>query len=415
MRACGMSRLRPRWLMLLVLGGAIASGALPAGADETGLPKTVAEAVALEQSTALPITAFYDTPATLASTRPGDLLRQEAFSGYALPPGASAVRILYHSVAPDGADVATSGVVLVPAGRPPAGGWPVIAWAHGTSGVARHCAPSAMSDVYYGGLGLSEMLEAGFAVVATDYHGLGTEGAHRYMDKAAQALDVIHSLPAARAAVPSLGRSWVVDGHSQGGAAAWGVAEMQTKLDDPGYLGAVSVAGATHLARLATHPREAMGGGFYLPWIAYAIHTRSPEFRPEDMLSAAGAARYREVTTEGCWYYGYANYRSVDAAAMLKAGWAENPSVKAFFDQNAAGAAPIKGPIFVIAGEADTAVPLAGIRETVDRACRSGQAVTFRSYPGFDHDPAMGETVADQLAWIRDRFAGKPAPGDCPG
>lgn len=316
---------------------------------------------------------------------------------------------------PGGADLATSGVVLVPAGTPPAGGWPVIAWAHGTSGVARQCAPSAMSDVYYGGLGLSQMLEAGFAVVATDYHGLGTEGAHRYMDKAAQALDVIHSIPAARAAVPSLGRNWVVDGHSQGGAAAWGVAELQARLQDPGYLGAVSVAGATHLARLASHPEETAGAGFYLAWVAYAIHTRSPEFQPGDMLSAAGAAHYREVTTEGCWFYGYAAYHGVEGPAMVKPGWGDNPAVRSFLDQNAAGVAPIKGPILEIAGDADSAVPLPGILETVDRACRNGQAVTFRRYPGLDHDPAMGETVADQLAWIRDRFAGKPAPGNCRG
>jgi len=99
---------------------------------------------------------------------------------------------------------------------------------------------------------------------------------------------------------------------------------------------------------------------------------------------------------------------------MVKPGWGDAAPVRGFFDQNAAGAVPVKGPIFEIAGEADTAVPLPGIQETVDRACRNGQAVTFRRYPGLDHDPAMGETVADQLAWIRDRFAGRPAPGNCP-
>jgi hypothetical protein len=403
---------RSAWLW--AAGGALMLGLLPARADEPGLPETVPDAVKMEQSTALPITAFYDTPANLADSKPGDLLRQEVFAGYTLPAGTSAIRILYHSAEPDGTDVATSGVVLVPAGPVPAGGWPVIAWAHGTSGVARQCAPSAMSDVYYGGLGLSQMLEAGFAVVATDYHGLGTAGAHRYMDKEAQALDVVHSIPAARAAVPGLGRSWVVDGHSQGGAAAWGVAELQAKLQDPNYLGAVSVAGATHLARLVTHPEETAGAGFYLAWIAYAIHTRSPEARPEGILSAAGMAHYRDVTTKGCWLYGYASYHGVGTAAMVKPGWGDAAAVRSFFDQNAAGAAPIKGPIFEIAGDADSAVPLPGIRETVDRACRNGQAVTFRRYPGLDHDPTMGETVADQLAWIRDRFAGKRAPGNCP-
>jgi hypothetical protein len=112
------------------------------------MPKSVAEAAALEQADRLPLTDFYSTPPNLSATKPGDLLRKEAFSGYTLPKGASAVRILYHSLDATGQDVATSGVVLIPAGTAPPKGWPVIAWAHGTSGVARLCAPSAMKDVY---------------------------------------------------------------------------------------------------------------------------------------------------------------------------------------------------------------------------------------------------------------------------
>ena len=41
-----------------------------------------------------------------------------------------------------GAKDAISGSVSVPKGKPPKGGWPVITWAHGTTGVADICAPS---------------------------------------------------------------------------------------------------------------------------------------------------------------------------------------------------------------------------------------------------------------------------------
>src|ERR1700686_1157292 len=218
------------------------------------MPKTPAEATAMEQADRLPITDFYSTPVNLAATKPGDLLRKEAFAGYSLPTGATAVRILYHSLDATGGDVATSGVVLIPAGTPPAKGWPVIAWAHGTSGVARLCAPSAMKDVYYGAEGLMPMVAAGFAVVATDYHGLGTDGGpHQYVNKVAQAHDVVYSIPAARAAVRSLGSKWVADGHSQGGLAAWGVAEAEHDIKDPGYLGAVSVAGVARGVDFFSH------------------------------------------------------------------------------------------------------------------------------------------------------------------
>ncbi|MBV9725401.1 MAG: hypothetical protein JO299_09520, partial [Gammaproteobacteria bacterium] len=108
-------------------------------ADEPGLPHSLAEAIKMEQADALPRTGFFDTP-SLAGSKPGALLRQEPFAGYAVPAGARAIRILYHSLNADGGDVATSGVVLIPGGQTPAGGWPVIVWAHGTSGVARMCA-----------------------------------------------------------------------------------------------------------------------------------------------------------------------------------------------------------------------------------------------------------------------------------
>jgi hypothetical protein len=40
-------------------------------------------------------------------------------------------------------------------------------------------------------------------------------------------------------------------------------------------------------------------------------------------------------------------------------------------------------------------------------------ALSFRSYPGLDHDPTMTNSTPDQLAWIKDRFAGKPASSNC--
>ncbi len=136
--------------------GAFAFCSFASVADEPVMPKSIDEAIRMESADALPRTGFYDTPA-LASSKPGDLLRQEPGTGYALPNGATAIRILYHSLSADGKDIATSGVVLIPAGTAPVGGWPVIAWAQGTSGVARQCAPSLQKDMEYGEEGLMPM------------------------------------------------------------------------------------------------------------------------------------------------------------------------------------------------------------------------------------------------------------------
>jgi hypothetical protein len=395
--------------------GAALAMAVPTTASraDDAMPKTPAEALKLEASDALPLTAFYDAPANVAATKPGTLLRQEMVQGYVLPKGARGYRILYTSRDADGHAVAASAAVLVPAGEPPAGGWPVIAWAHGTSGVARSCAPSAMKDVYYGDEGLMPMVAAGFAVVAPDYHGLGTEGPHQYLNPAAQAHDVIDAIPAARAALPELGSRWVADGHSEGGRAAWAVGEEETTLKDPNYLGAVSVAGAINLDSFLGNASGTKGAGFYVPFIAFGVKARFPAFDPAGMLNAKGLAHYGDVTTKGCWFYSYASYGGADIAELVKPKWQENASVARFIAEDTIGKKPVAGPVFAIAGEGDHSVPLASVRATVAKACRMGMNIMFKSYPGLDHDPTMTGSTPDQLQWIRDRFAGKPAKGNC--
>jgi pimeloyl-ACP methyl ester carboxylesterase len=398
---------------ILASWSSLAAESIAFADDIPGLPRSLAQAVKMERADALPRTAFYDPP-SLAGTRPGELLRKEPFRGYAVPKGARAVRILYHSLNGEGGDTATSGVVLIPAGHPPSGGWPVIAWAHGTSGVARMCAPSLEKDMEYGEEGLMPMVRAGFAVVATDYHGLGTPGPHEYINKNAQARDVIYSVPAARVAVPTLGRRWVAVGHSQGGFAVWGVAEMEAAIRDRDYLGAISVAGASDVKTIL----EQMGdpdsaAAFYLVYIAYAIHVHAPDFQPSDMLAGKALERYADITTKGCWNYAYASFLRDHSGKILKAGWDRSEGAQRFFKDNELGVVPVGGPLLVLAGEADQTVPAALVKATASKACQNGVALAFRSYPGLDHDPTMAKSTPDQLAWVRDRFAGKPFNGNC--
>src|ERR1700722_13619695 len=134
---------------------------LPLGAPaDDVLPNSRAEALSMEARDALPLTPFYEPPQPFEKASPGTLIRSEPFVGYSVPKGARAIRILYHSRALNDADIVASGVLLIPAGTAPQGGWPVIAWAHGTSGVARMCAPSLMKDMEYGEEGLMPMVAA---------------------------------------------------------------------------------------------------------------------------------------------------------------------------------------------------------------------------------------------------------------
>jgi len=76
-----------------------------------------------------PLTDFYNTSSTFAKNgKPGDLIRSEKFDGYVVSPGVEATRILYGTKTSKGDVAVSSGVVLVPPGDAPKGGWPVIAY-----------------------------------------------------------------------------------------------------------------------------------------------------------------------------------------------------------------------------------------------------------------------------------------------
>ena len=100
-------------------------------------------AAAPARLTGAPASPFYAWTAKVPA--PGALLRSEPLpAALALDNAAKSLRILYSST--DGIDgktpIAVSGALYMPKGAPPAGGWPVVAWAHGTVGAAAVCAPS---------------------------------------------------------------------------------------------------------------------------------------------------------------------------------------------------------------------------------------------------------------------------------
>jgi fermentation-respiration switch protein FrsA (DUF1100 family) len=84
---------------------------------------------------------------------------------------------------------------------------------------------------------LSMYVKLAYAVVATDYVGLGTNFRNASVDMQSNATDVIYSVAASRAAVPGLGRRWMAMGESAGGLAALAVAQLEGDIHDPDYLG----------------------------------------------------------------------------------------------------------------------------------------------------------------------------------
>lgn len=92
-----------------------------------------------------PLADFYQPTANWQQHQPGEMLKTAPLPHQLMIDNAAqAMRILYTST--DGINpqqkTPVSGVVYLPAGKPPTDGWPVMAWAHGTRGVADQCAPS---------------------------------------------------------------------------------------------------------------------------------------------------------------------------------------------------------------------------------------------------------------------------------
>jgi hypothetical protein len=356
----------------------------------------------------LPLTKFYDTPNPLPAGKAGDLIRSEPFDEYDLPPGMSAVRILYHSRSATGADVATSGVVLVPDETPPPGGWPVIAWAHGSTGVARTCAPSLMRNLHHGPF-LSMYVNLGYAVVATDYTGLGTSFRNASSDIPSNAADVVYSVPASRAAVPQLGAKWIAMGENEGALAVLGVAELEKDIRDSNYLGGVAISAAPEAKDV--YERVVHGSAAdELIFLAYGIKTVYPQFQVKDMLTEKALPLYEEIE-QAC--SGTGSSPEVSAAAALRAGWEQNEFVKQFFERNTLGQKPAYGPLLVVSGEADSAMPATPTAKIVARMCKQGDRIQLEKYPEVDAGSVVGDSVRDQIAWIQGRFAGRTSPSNC--
>jgi len=353
-----------------------------------------------------PITKFYDTPEPLPRGNPGELIRAEEFAGYDLPPEVLAVRILYHSRSAREQDVAASGVVLYPDAKPPQGGWPVIAWAHEPSGVARRCAPSLTRNLEHGPF-LSMYARLGYAVVATDYTGLGTNFRHAFRDIGSNARDVIYAIPAAHKAVPELGSDWIAMGYGDGGLAVIGMAESESMVDRH-YLGGIVLAGLTGLE---TVDRTAEGNLYQPLFVAYGVKTVFPDFEVKDILTPSGLALYQKLD-EDC---AEPASEAKSTREIVRPNWQDERIVVQYFSRNAIGQKPARGPFLVIASEADSRTPGSGTEQVVRRMCQQGDRVQLETYANPDPGNVIGESVRDQMAWIQGRFAGRPAPGNCPG
>jgi uncharacterized membrane protein HdeD (DUF308 family) len=203
---------RRRWPRALQLIGTVTALGLAMGG--------MAISVAVHRSQPSAPGAFYQAPSPLPDGQPGTIIRNEVIGGF--HDGATTFRVLYKSTGYDGAPTAVSGIIVVPDGPSPVGGRKVVAFTHGTVGVATNCSPSLQSSkalpVYEG---LDEFVAAGYVIAATDYQGLGTPGPHPYLVGQSEAMNALDGVRAADNLTKAhASTDFVVWGHSQGGQAS---------------------------------------------------------------------------------------------------------------------------------------------------------------------------------------------------
>ncbi|MGH9517574.1 MAG: alpha/beta hydrolase family protein [Terriglobales bacterium] len=333
------------------------------------------------------------------------MIRSAQFDEYDLPPEVNALRFIYHSQTAAGADVPVSGVILFPDGKPPAEGWPMIAWAHSWTGVARSCAPSLARNLQHGPL-LAMYVHLGYAVVATDYAGLGTASRSAFADISSNSSDVIYSVAAAHHVLGKLGSRWVALGAGEGGMAVIGVAESESKLHDPNFLGSIAIS---QLGDIQTLYAFESALTYKIPlFLAYGIKTAFPQFNVSDMLTPEAMSLYHHIT-QGCNESGEEAKNS--AAAMFRAGWNANSFVQKYLERNRLGLQPASAPLLVIASEDDPK-----INETakiVTRLCSARDKVQFEKISESDFGRVIGDSARDQMAWIQSRFANAAPRDNC--
>ncbi len=376
--------------------------------------------------------------AATAATRPPATLISSA--AHAEPAFFRAdARLLVHTMPGiAGAPTQATSLLFVPRGKPPEGGWPIVAWAHGTTTPGQKtCAPSLSPDLD-GGLTrdgfksdyafqLGELVNAGYAVVAPDLEGLGpvAPGPHPYYGEASFARSLIAAVRAAREAEPTLSRRYAVVGHSEGGHGALDVDAHAAEAPELDLVGIVALAPYTSIvataalsaqrARSAGDPAQAQGfrvtEQFQVMLMSAGLMAQSPGFDPGTVMGAdltrvlpqfrASCSVPSIAVIQGAMTTGGASF------AGMRPGWAETPLMRAFLLANDPAVTPgytLHHPTLILQGTADPLVPEPLNTRFAERLRAHGAPVTYKVYPGADHFTVIRRADGDVLAFLAARF-----------
>ncbi|MEU8896714.1 lipase family protein [Nocardia sp. NPDC048505] len=333
-----------------------------------------------------------------------------------LPGSVNAARLLYRTTTAGDAPTTASAAVYFPPGTPPPGGWPVIAWAHGTVGLGDDCAysvagPSAVErDWAY----LGTWLNQGYAVVAADYAGLGSEGEHPYLNGIVEAHNVVDAVKAATRRYSTLSKKWAAVGQSQGGGAAVFVARYATEFGggELDYRGAVATGVPAYIEDILLPlgpgvPPVKLGAHStaYVLYILNGLRTSYPDLDIESYLTDSGRQWLARARTSCIEPFG----EELAAAGVVLGNLFSRPLLQI---PDLPGVLtrtmglPETGydkPLFLGQGLSDTDVITPATLLFAEKLKAGGQPVTLRTYNA-DHSGAVNASLVDSVPFVRNLF-----------
>lgn len=390
---------------------------------------------------------FYLPPDPLPPGRPGDLIRTEPSRLVLEPSGqlgaimATGTRIMYRSTDARGNPVAVTGTYFEPYNDwPGKGPRPLISYAVGTQGQGNQCAPSRQFNqgIHYSGgwdimvnyeeAFIATMVARGFAIVMTDYEGLGTPGMHTYVNRVAEAAAV---LDAARAAKKLPGTSLDPDGpvafwgYSQGGGAAASAAELASsyapELHVVGTYAGAPVADLKELfpytdgSALVGVVGYALNGEIYAyPEFADLIRSKLTQ-RGKDMLESVSRQCVGQTIVDFMFRH-LQPYFTEDINVLI-----EEEPFKSLFEMQKLGKYKPNAPVLINSNRYDPLVPWTAANQLGRDWCDKGADVEFRTN---EEPPFLNKLVINHalpmlvdgepaMQWIAARFNGEPTAPNC--
>lgn len=329
--------------------------------------------------------------------------------------------LTYKMLGQSGQEVQATSLVFTPNTPAPAGGWPIVVWAHGTTGVADACAPSKSALTDSTKDLISKLLAAGYVVVAPDYEGLGTPGIHPFLNVKSEAFSITDAVVATRNYLLQrnllTSKKWLTVGHSQGGNAALGAAQYASRaqLD---YKGTVAVAPASNLgnilvageAQVANAPIDIKIGTYaqldtYTALVTAGIRNTQPSFDYGQVFTsqissiAAQAENLCAGPLEDAFEADMESYAgnhsgTLDGYTRTQPNFMAVPLVKTFLEKDSQPLqVKVTTPIIIYQGIADPTVPKLATDLLIFNATTLGTKINSYVTGNWDHNTAMSSNV----------------------